>query len=287
MRLTPPRRARRRIAGLVMPWMLSRSTLRWRLAPPLPRPLPPLPRPDMAAGVGGGGKEGLSWECPSMCRAAFLTATCCAAPFSWSCRSGCFRGAEGSVESLSSWISSTQQLRAALTARSRAILGTRRRSFTASPSAFAPKHQVPWPAPSRPPASPPVARPRASSWPQRQRASRPPPPAVSRSPTVTVPALWRCARFASTRRALSCSSGSCRFSASSVRLRRTSRPICASSRPPCWRCRRPPRLTWSACSRTPTLRPSTPSASPSCPRTSSLRAASVASARKRTHAAAH
>ena len=30
MRLTPPRRARRRIAGLVMPWMLSRSTLRWR-----------------------------------------------------------------------------------------------------------------------------------------------------------------------------------------------------------------------------------------------------------------
>ncbi len=27
--------------------MLSRSTLRWRLAPPLPRPLPPLPRPDM------------------------------------------------------------------------------------------------------------------------------------------------------------------------------------------------------------------------------------------------
>eukprot|EP00900_Chrysochromulina_parva_P024456 jgi/Chrpa1/6644/Chrysochromulina_OHIO_Genome00017709-RA len=28
MRLTPPRRARRRIAGLVMPWMLSRRTLR-------------------------------------------------------------------------------------------------------------------------------------------------------------------------------------------------------------------------------------------------------------------
>ncbi|KAI8491235.1 hypothetical protein Bbelb_308680 [Branchiostoma belcheri] len=38
IRLTPPRRARRRIAGLVMPWMLSRSTL---------RPLPPFPRPDM------------------------------------------------------------------------------------------------------------------------------------------------------------------------------------------------------------------------------------------------
>mmetsp|Transcript_4654 Transcript_4654/g.15514 ORF Transcript_4654/g.15514 Transcript_4654/m.15514 type:complete len:246 (+) Transcript_4654:442-1179(+) len=52
MRLTPPRRARRRMAGLVMPWMLSRSTLRWRFAPPLPRPLPPFPRPDMSACVG-------------------------------------------------------------------------------------------------------------------------------------------------------------------------------------------------------------------------------------------
>uniref|UniRef100_A0A913KUS5 Uncharacterized protein n=1 Tax=Schistosoma mansoni TaxID=6183 RepID=A0A913KUS5_SCHMA len=47
MRFTPPRRARRRIAGLVIPWMLSRKTLRCLLAPPLPNPLPPLPRPDM------------------------------------------------------------------------------------------------------------------------------------------------------------------------------------------------------------------------------------------------
>ena len=47
MRFTPPRRARRRIAGLVMPWMLSLSTFRWRLAPPFPSPLPPLPLPDM------------------------------------------------------------------------------------------------------------------------------------------------------------------------------------------------------------------------------------------------
>lgn len=43
IRLTPPRRARRRIAGLVMPWMLSRRILRWRFAPPFPRPLPPFP----------------------------------------------------------------------------------------------------------------------------------------------------------------------------------------------------------------------------------------------------
>src|SRR5271163_198717 len=39
IRLTPPRRARRRIAGLVMPWMLSRRILRCLLAPPLPSPL--------------------------------------------------------------------------------------------------------------------------------------------------------------------------------------------------------------------------------------------------------
>ena len=57
IRFTPPRRARRRIAGFVIPmliqfgwalhrrrgevnkpWMLSRRILRWRLAPPLPRP---------------------------------------------------------------------------------------------------------------------------------------------------------------------------------------------------------------------------------------------------------
>lgn len=37
-------RASRLIAGLVIPWMLSRSTLRWRLAPPFPRPLPEVAR---------------------------------------------------------------------------------------------------------------------------------------------------------------------------------------------------------------------------------------------------
>ena len=47
IRLTPPRLARRLMAGLVMPWMLSLNTLRWRLAPPFPSPLPPLPRPVM------------------------------------------------------------------------------------------------------------------------------------------------------------------------------------------------------------------------------------------------
>ncbi|CAL6371092.1 unnamed protein product [Bathycoccus prasinos] len=45
--LTPPRLAKRRIAGFVMPWMLSLNTLRCLLAPPLPKPLPPLPLPDI------------------------------------------------------------------------------------------------------------------------------------------------------------------------------------------------------------------------------------------------
>ena len=41
-------------AGLVMPWMLSRSTLRWRLAPPF-RALASFPRPDIVESGGGGG----------------------------------------------------------------------------------------------------------------------------------------------------------------------------------------------------------------------------------------
>jgi hypothetical protein len=51
--------ARARGQLTVMPWMLSRRTLRWRLAPPLPRPLPPLPRPDIFSREvrGGGGRS--------------------------------------------------------------------------------------------------------------------------------------------------------------------------------------------------------------------------------------
>uniref|UniRef100_A0A0E0ECW0 Uncharacterized protein n=1 Tax=Oryza meridionalis TaxID=40149 RepID=A0A0E0ECW0_9ORYZ len=49
MRFTPPLLASLRIAGFVIPWMLSRSTFRWRFAPPLPSPFPPFPRPDIFA----------------------------------------------------------------------------------------------------------------------------------------------------------------------------------------------------------------------------------------------
>ncbi|KAK8920997.1 hypothetical protein KSP39_PZI020794 [Platanthera zijinensis] len=48
MRLTPPRRANRRITSFVMPWMLSQRTLQWCLAPPLTKPLPPFSFPDTA-----------------------------------------------------------------------------------------------------------------------------------------------------------------------------------------------------------------------------------------------
>uniref|UniRef100_A0A8C5FAM4 Histone H2A/H2B/H3 domain-containing protein n=1 Tax=Gadus morhua TaxID=8049 RepID=A0A8C5FAM4_GADMO len=46
---------------------------------------------------------------------------------------------------------------------------------------------------------------------------------------------------------------------------------------------RPARLTWSACSRTPTCAPSTPRGSPSCPKTSSWPAVSAENAPKRTY----
>ena len=47
MRLTPPLLAKRRIAGFVIPWMLSLSTFLCLLAPPFPNPLPPFPLPDI------------------------------------------------------------------------------------------------------------------------------------------------------------------------------------------------------------------------------------------------
>merc|ERR1712088_623942 len=56
---------------------------------------------------------------------------------------------------------------------------------------------------------------------------------------------------------------------------RISKPISGSSPPLLELFRRPARLTWSGCSRTPTCAPSTPSVSLSCPRTSSSPGGSV------------
>ena len=46
IRFTLPRRASRRIAGLVNPMMLSRRTFLWRLVPPFPNPFPAFPLPE-------------------------------------------------------------------------------------------------------------------------------------------------------------------------------------------------------------------------------------------------
>ena len=68
IRLTPPRRARRRMAGLVIPWMLSRRTFLCRLAPPLPRPFPPLPRPVMMSSASEESTRRSDAGCPEVRR---------------------------------------------------------------------------------------------------------------------------------------------------------------------------------------------------------------------------
>ena len=51
IRLTPPRRARRRMAGLVIPCVLSRCPCLWCLEPPFPSLFPPLPIPFIVTSV--------------------------------------------------------------------------------------------------------------------------------------------------------------------------------------------------------------------------------------------
>merc|ERR1712000_541579 len=110
-----------------------------------------------------------------------------------------------------------------------------------------------WLVPSKPLASPLVARPQESSSPPRPLASLHHPPEVSRSLTDTslVPSL-------------------------SVKSPKTSSPTFASSPLPSVLFKSPLRPTSSLSLRTPTSAPSTPSVSPSSPRTSSLLVVSVA-----------
>merc|ERR1712036_116884 len=140
-----------------------------------------------------------------------------------------------------------------------------------------------WLALSRPPESPLVARPLASSSLPRLPASPPPLPVVSRSLTATSPVPSLSVRSVATRSRLSFSSESSPSNVWSVRLPRTSSPISDSSPLPSVLSRSPSSPTSSPSSRTPTCAPSTPSASPSSRRTSSSPAASVASATKLAH----
>merc|ERR1712137_1055530 len=142
-------------------------------------------------------------------------------------------------------------------------------------------HIPQWPAPSRLPVSPLVARLPVSSSPPRPLASPPRLPVVSRSLTATslVPSLS--VRSVATRSRLSFSSASCPSSVLFVRSLRTSSPTSASRAPPSVRSRSPLRPTSSPSSRTPTFAPSTPSVSPSRARTSSSPAVSAVSVLKR------
>ena len=138
-----------------------------------------------------------------------------------------------------------------------------------------------WHVPSRPPVSPLEERLHENSSPPRQRERARRPPVEWRNLTGTDLELSLSVRSVATRNPLSCWSASCPSSAWSVRSLRTSRPTCASRAPPWWPFRRPAKLTWSVSLKTRTCAPSTPSESPSCPRTSSLHAGSAASEHKK------
>ena len=201
MRLTPPRLARRRMAGLVMPWMLSLRScagvsallqVPWagRLrAGPLRR-LPGRPQgwPGAAAGRGGPPED-----LAVALGAALAQALAALAASGHGC---CFAGVLEEPE------------RAGMQGASRELgLCSGGRQKRGPPGPTAPSSEgpnlpaqlwpaiqpppapapaptqprpaaQPWPAPSRPRASPRAARPPASSWPPRPPASRRPPPAA-------------------------------------------------------------------------------------------------------------
>ena len=97
---------------------------------------------------------------------------------------------------------------------------------------------------------------------------------------VTGPVLWLFVRSGDTRNPRSCWSASCPSSVWFVRSLRTSRLTCVSRALLWWLCKKPARPTLLVCLWTPTCAPSTPSVSPSCPRTSSSPAESVENAPK-------
>merc|ERR1711973_829997 len=137
-----------------------------------------------------------------------------------------------------------------------------------------------WPVPSRPPVSPPEARPPGSSLPPRLLGSLPLLQEVSRSPTGIGLELLPFVRSGGTRSPPSSSSASCPSSVWSGRLPRISRLTRGSSHPLSWLFRRHLRLTLLVSLRTPTCAPSMLRGSPSCPRTSSWPAGSVVSVLK-------
>merc|ERR1712226_1708519 len=119
--------------------------------------------------------------------------------------------------------------------------------------------QAPWPVPSKQLVSLLEEKPPGSSSPPRLPGSQPHQQEESRSPTDTGQELWLSVRSGDTRSPLSSSSGSCPSSVSSEKSLRISKLISDSSPLPLALFKRPARLTWLVCLRTPTCAPSTPS----------------------------
>ena len=117
----------------------------------------------------------------------------------------------------------------------------------------------------------------ANSSPQRQLVRALQPPVESRNLIVTGLVQSLFVRSVVTRNPPSCLSESCPSSVLCEKSLKISRPICVSRAPLWWLFKKLARLTLSVCLKTPTCAPSTPSGSPSCPRTFSWPAESAES----------
>ena len=130
-------------------------------------------------------------------------------------------------------------------------------------------------------ANQPVEKLHENSSPQRQHVRARLPLEESRNPIVTGLVQSLFVRSVVTRNRPSCWSASCPSSVLCEKSLRILRPICDSRVLLWWLFKRPARLTLLVCLKTPTCAPSTPSASPSCPRTFSWPAESAENEHKR------
>ena len=137
-----------------------------------------------------------------------------------------------------------------------------------------------WLAQSKPLVNQLVEKLHENNSPQRQlvRALLPPVELRNRIVTGLVQSLF--VRSVVTRNPPSCWSASCPSNVLCEKSLKISRRICVSRAPLWWLFKKLARLTLLVCLKTPTCAPSTPSASPSCPRTFSWPAESVESERK-------
>ena len=126
-----------------------------------------------------------------------------------------------------------------------------------------------------------MAKPRESNSRRKPRANLRRRLVASRSRTDTARGPSRWEKSESTKSPRNCSSESCRFNAWWEKSRKISRLTCDSNPPRFWRCKKRPKRTWLACSKTPTCARSTPRESPSCRRMFSWREESEANALKK------